>query len=202
MTHLHHNIFHYYRGPVQLQQGKYDQQLENNTTKALVNTIEHSGPAVALKFLRHLGITAKGKVEAELQKQDISPEKIRRASQRLLLGLVAKEGKKGNIANTTLQGPVDKDSRDSCPDAWFYGDDFVVLIESKVGEGELSPNQMRWHFRKLQKDTRQPRYQALTWAEVHQIFVTLSSELKDKEKWLVEQFTISGGDRYDRICWF
>lgn len=52
----HHNCFFYYRGPsskspdVELQ--RYHQQVEDNTTKALVNTLEHSGAEVTRSFLR------------------------------------------------------------------------------------------------------------------------------------------------------
>lgn len=187
MTDFHHNIFYYYRGPKQSKQEKYDQQLEDNTTKALVNTLKHCSPALALKFLEWLGITATGKVEFEFQKPTIGTEKIRRTSQRLLLGLVTAPEKKGDTICTKLEGPIKGDSR---PDAWLYGDDFVVLIETKVGDALLELNQMRCHFRKLQSDTGQPsRCQVRTWSDVHQFFVMLLYELKDKNKWLVEQFT-------------
>lgn len=186
MTDFHHNVFYYYRGPKQSRQEKYDQQLEDNTTKALVNTLKHCSPAVALKFLEWLGITATGKFEAELQKPSIGTEKIRRTSQRLLLGLVAIPDKNGDSICNKLEGSVNGDSR---PDAWLYGEDFVVLIESKVNDAPLELNQMRCHFRKLQKNTRQlPKCQVRTWADVHQFFVMLLSELKDKNKWIVEQF--------------
>jgi hypothetical protein len=186
MTDFHHNIFYYYRGYKQSKQDQYDQQLEDNTTKALVNTLKHCSPVIVLKFLEWLGIKATGKVEVELQKPTIGTEEIRRKSQRLLLGLVAMPEKSGDSICTKLEGPVSGDSR---PDAWLYGEDFVVLIESKIGDATLELKQARRHFRKLQVDARQqPRCQVRTWAEVHQFFNTLLPELKDKNKWLVEQF--------------
>jgi len=182
MTDFHDNIFYYYRGPEQSQQKQVDPQLENNTTKALVNTLKHCDPAVALKFLEWLGITATGKVETELQKTTIGKERIHRTSQRLLLGLIATDS-----ISTKLEEPVSGDSR---PDAWLYGEDFVVLIESKVGNDILKSNQMRSHFCKLKVDTLQePRCEVRTWAEVHRFFVDILPELKDKNKFLVEQFT-------------
>lgn len=187
LTDFHHNIFYYYRGPKHLKQEQYDQQLEDNTTKALVNVLKHCSPAVTLKFLEWLGITATGNVEVELQKPTIGTEKIRRTSQRLLLGLIAIPEKKGDTICTKLEGPTNGDSR---PDAWLYGEDFVVLIESKVEDAALELNQMRCHYRKLQTATRQPsRCQVRTWVEVHQFFMMLLPELKDKNKLLVEQFT-------------
>jgi len=186
VTDFHHNIFYYYRGPQQAKQGLYNQQLENNTTKALVNTLKHCSPIVALKFLEWLKITAIGKVYFELQKPTIGTEKICRAPQRLLLGLIDKPGKKMDSICAELEGPI---NGDSLPDAWLYGENFVVLIESKVGTAPLELDQMRCHFRKLEKDASQPpKCQVQTWVDVHQFFVMLVSELKDKNKWLVEQF--------------
>ena len=186
MSDFHHNIFYYYRGYKQSKQDGYDQQLENNTTKALINVLKHCHPDVVSDFLKWLGIQTTGNVEVELQKPTIGREKIRRTSQRLLLCLVAIPEKNGDSICTKLEGSV---SGDSCPDAWIYGGDFVVLIESKVGDASLNLDQMRCHFRKLQENSWQkPRCQVRTWAEVHQFFDTLLPELKDKNKLLAEQF--------------
>jgi hypothetical protein len=92
----------------------------------------------------------------------------------------------GDSVCDKLEGPVNGDSR---PDAWLYGEDFVVLIESKVEDASLELNQMRGHFRKLQVSSRhRPRCLVRTWAQVHQFFKELH-ELNGKDKWLVEQFT-------------
>jgi hypothetical protein len=103
-----------------------------------------------------------------------------------LLGLVDK-GQKS--AYDDLEGSVEGDSR---PDAWIYGQDYVILIESKVGNASIELDQMQCHFQKLQTkpDARQrPRFEVRTWAEVHRFFVGLLPGLSDKDKWLVEQFT-------------
>ena len=56
MSRPHHNVFFYYRGPSareSRQEGeRYQQQVEDNSTKALVNVLEHGGPDVARSFLR------------------------------------------------------------------------------------------------------------------------------------------------------
>jgi hypothetical protein len=146
MTDFHDNIFNYYRGPEQAQQRKYDAQLENNTTKALVNTLQHCDPAVAIKFLEWLGIKGiktTAKVGIELQRQTIGEERIRRAPQRVLLGLVAERKPGGDVATAKADGRGNGESR---PDAWLYGEDFVVAIESKVGDAPLQPSQMQGHL--------------------------------------------------------
>ena len=186
MTDFHENVFYYYRGPRQSRPGQYDQQLEDNTTKALVNTLQHCDPVVALKFLAWLGINATEKVAVQLQRSTIGKARIRRASQRVLLGLVGVPEPSSDSGAAMREGPVDGDSR---PDAWLYGEDFVVLIESKVGVASLKPSQMQAHLRKLQPNGRhRPRCQVRTWAEVHQFFAMCLSELGGKDKWLVEQF--------------
>jgi len=186
MTDFHENVFYYYRGPRQSRPDQYDQQLEDNTTKALANTLQHCDPAVAFKFLAWLGIKATEKVAVQLQRATIGKARIRRASQRVLLGLVCDREPSGSPDAAMQESPVDGDSR---PDAWLYGEDFVVLIESKVGVASLKPSQMQAHLRKLQPNGRhRPTCQVRTWAEVHQFFATCLPELSGKDKWLVGQF--------------
>ncbi|MGB7581696.1 MAG: hypothetical protein WBL85_04525 [Sedimentisphaerales bacterium] len=183
MTDFHDNIFYYYRGPEQSQQKQISRQLENNTTKALVNTLKHCESTVAIKFLKWLGITATGKVETELQKTTIGKERIYRASQRLLLGLKA--------TDSTSTKSKESISVNSCPDAWLYGKDFVVLIESKVGNDSFKSDQMQNHLDKLKVDALQePRCEVRRWGQVRKFFVTILPELKDeKNKFIVEQLT-------------
>jgi len=56
MSRPHHNVFFYYRGPSareSREEGeRYQQQVEDNSTKALVNVLEHGGPVVVQSFLR------------------------------------------------------------------------------------------------------------------------------------------------------
>jgi hypothetical protein len=186
MTDFHDNIFYYYRGPGQPQQGHPDPQLENNTTKSLVNILQYCNPVVALKFLKWLGIETTAKVAVELQRKTIGKERIRRASQRLLLGIVALPEPSDNPIAGRLRG---LGSGDGHPDAWLYGEDFAVLIESKVGDARLESNQMKCHLAKLEVGGKgKPKCQVRTWADVHQFFRGLSG-LNDKDRWLVGQFT-------------
>jgi hypothetical protein len=187
MTDFHQNIFYYYRGASQPHQKQYDQQLEDNTTKALVNTLQHSSPTVARKFLRWLGVETTAQARVELQKASIGKAKIRNAAQRLLLGLIETPGQGSEGIPAEANESANGDSR---PDAWLYGDDFVVLIESKVGGASLKPQQMQSHFQKLQVGTKhQPRCMVRTWAEVHQFFCGCIADVGDKDRWLIEQFT-------------
>lgn len=60
MTSAYHNCFFYYRGPTSRSAGeeaeRFHQQVEDNTTKALVNTLEHSEAEVAAGFLRRFAV--------------------------------------------------------------------------------------------------------------------------------------------------
>jgi len=47
------NIFYYYRGPSSKKEGELDRQIEDNTTKALVNVLEHGGEDVLKHFLKN-----------------------------------------------------------------------------------------------------------------------------------------------------
>lgn len=185
MTDFHHNIFYYYRGAKQSEKER-EQQLENNTTKALINTLQHCSPEVTREFLKELGITAHGKTEFVLQKSTIGDEKIRSRPKRVLLGIVGTAEAASESICTQLSGiPYG----DSLPDAWLYGEDFVVLLESKVGNSSLERNQMLCHWRKLRPEiTPFPFCKVLTWTHVHKFFVALLPKLGDKNRWLVEQF--------------
>lgn len=186
MTDFHRNVFYYYRGAQRSNKDHDDRdsQLENNTTKALINTLDHCGNAVALRFLYWLGIETAGQVKYELQKATTGD--IGNKSQRLLLGIVPAKEEDSPCADGVAAGSS------GIPDAWLYGDDYIVLIESKV-RGSLEPGQMRRYLQKLQAGTaQQPECKVRTWAEAHRFFKTLPDELKDVtdlDRWLIGQFT-------------
>lgn len=156
MAGFHRNIFSYYRGAAQREQDR-EQQLEDNTTKALVNTLECTVPEVATKFLEWLGVSAPNPSYCELQKPSIGEERIRRTSDRLLLAIVGTDDEANHSVCKQLPTPPIGDSR---PDAWLYGDGFVVLLETKTGNSALGLNQMACHWHKLQPT----RWKILTWA--------------------------------------
>ncbi|MCK4642302.1 hypothetical protein KAU32_01570 [bacterium] len=50
------NIFYYYRGPGSKKHGDFDKQIEDNTTKALINTLEKSRKNILKSFLKLVDI--------------------------------------------------------------------------------------------------------------------------------------------------
>ena len=183
MADFHHNIFYYYRGSSASERER-ERQLEDNTTKALINTLEHSSSDVAIKFLYWIGISSTDNIKFELQKKTIGEGMISRKSKRIFLGLVPVK-----CTNNAGPTPDEQSSGDSRPDAWIHGDDYVVLIESKVA-GYLDLIQKQHHLRKLQTDAKDPIicYER-TWAEVHRFFTGILPELSGENKWIVKQFT-------------
>ena len=183
MSNFHHNIFYYYRGQKKID-SEFERQLEDNTTKALINTLEHCSPIVIQKFLDWLDISSQGKTyNFILQKKTIGEFNIKGKPQKLLLGLVPNY----NDKQSTCKGISSQ--RDSRPDAWIYGDDYVILIESKV-VGNLNTEQMEHHLSKLNiDDSQEVRKEVRKWADIHSFFNSILAELGDKNKWLVKQFT-------------
>lgn len=179
MSKFYHNIFYYYRGAKDSDRNR-ERQLEDNTTKALINTLQYGGKETRIAFLKWLGIDNPKNIHFELQKSTIGKGLIARKSKRILLALIPKKSKITKLNET--------DNKDSRPDAWIYGDDFVVLIESKV-VGYLDSNQIRYHFHKLKiNEDNLPIFEERTWTDVHCMFSDFSSNLTGKNSWLINQF--------------
>lgn len=182
MTDFHRNVFSYFMGASQPDRDR-EKQLEDNTTKALVNTLEHCKRNVASAFLKWLGIPNARSVNYMQQRNSIGEDRIQRKSQRMLLAIV---GKRPNDGERLFEDLSHRNARGSRPDAWLYGDDFVVLIESKIGDANLNLNQLACHWQKLHPTT----CKIVTWSEVHAFFTGLMCDVTDaRSRWLTEQFT-------------
>ena len=125
----HQNIFYYYKGQNKNEIQK-ERQLEDNTTKALINLLEFSDDKVLKLFLHKLGVIYnKEKVFFYLQRKIESTTK-----QKVLLG-ISPEGKLTNSLSK---------NKDSRPDAFITSKFFSVLIENKI-KGTLGSNQLSRH---------------------------------------------------------
>src|SRR4051812_27040958 len=112
---LHHNLFYGYRGPV-LDEGDRERQLENNLTKALLNTLSLGGRPVWQPFLAWIGIDRPVEAFFLLQRRDL-PGRAALRSRRILLGLTPARSA-WQHAEQDVSGPK------SLPDAWIFGAGF------------------------------------------------------------------------------
>jgi hypothetical protein len=178
---LHHNLFYSYRGPVS-DEADRDSQLENNVTKALINTLKLGGEAVWRPFLAKLGVTDVKGAQFLLQRRNLPSEPAARKSNRVLLGISKKESHWSPGAGT-------EGRHGGVPDAWVYGDRFAILVESKVNDADFSPEQMERHYERLcSTEHRPPKVVLRTWREIHGFFHRLLPNLTDDSQLLVEQF--------------
>tara|TARA_B100000315_G_scaffold219350_1_gene221225 strand:- start:466 stop:1686 length:1221 start_codon:yes stop_codon:yes gene_type:complete len=177
---FHRNIFYYYRGPTK-GSDPHDWQLENNSTKALINVLENTGPVVSDNFLRWLGTATRSReLFFELQKATIGEYRIHSADQRLLL-LITREIREWEDQKRT----VATRSR-SIPDAWIYNDELVVAVESKLGSNP-DIDQMEAHRELLGGDCSETNK---TWQKVHECFEQMNNgKLAQPDHFLVGQFT-------------
>lgn len=177
MPDFHHNIFYYYRG-ASLSESARERQLEDNTTKALINVIEHCDLKVSSEFLQWLGIKTSEKPICELQRATIGSGSITQKSKRILLAIVPSQ-------ETLASRDISSDHTKSRPDAWIYGQDYVILIESKI-VGKLDNHQLNRH-KSLLISNDEPVVK--TWAEIHNFFKYLIVDPSTKDAWLIQQFT-------------
>jgi hypothetical protein len=190
MSDFHKNIFYFYRGPKQKRQN-LEQQLEDNTTKALINVLENCNRKVVNAFLEHINIklSKSDQIQFDLQNPTIGIEKIFNKNQKILLAIVENDLPKNKSILEELNELRIFPKGDSRPDGWIYGQDFVVLIESKVGESPLEPKQMEKHWKKLSFDgIDSPEWRLKRWEDVHNFFSKCLPELAGKDEWLVKQF--------------
>lgn len=183
---FHHNIFYFYKGG-QEDDNARTRQLEDNTTKALINILENINKRISIKFLRYVGVSIDeiNNVQCCLQKNDIGTSALQRKKQLILLAIVPERKTQLFITKTGKNY--------SRPDAWIYGDKYAILIESKVA-GYLDYSQMKEHYQKLSANSKKsPEYNEITWGEIQRFFKNELNRLESKANtssiFLMEQFT-------------
>lgn len=161
-----------------------ERQLENNLTKALVNTLSLGGEDVRRAFLAEIEIADAGDARFLLQRRDLPIRSARDRRDRVLLGI-------SKCESGWAPSPTADKTQESVPDAWVYGDRFAVLVESKVN-GDFSPGQMQAHLEYLKHDEgTPPKVKLRTWQQLHSMFGRLLPGLTGTSKFLVEQFISS-----------
>ncbi len=181
----HQNIFYYYRGPKsKKEQQEIDFQLENNTTKALMNTLYYSDSKVREEFISHfVGVKMDGdSIKFALQKQTIGVQKLQQKKNRILLGIIPQllaseeDIPKEEISNGS-------ESKDSLPDAWIWDENNVILVESKT-RMRLNHDQLKRHEEILSSPTET---RIIHWENIYLFFKKIL-ENESKEMFLIKQF--------------
>lgn len=191
VTDPHRNIFCFYRAPRKHIEDSFifDEQLENNVTKSLINTLEYCNSATALgSFLAlieskiykdkiHLDTTA-GKYHFCLQSKPIIFPEVKN---KILL----------TISNAPSDANINipNEQPGSRPDAWIFGDNsFIIMIESKLN---TLPNekQLEGHLKSIGWLNTSYFRVDLKWSEIYSCLKSrLSEVVKEPDHFIIEQF--------------
>ena len=192
MTEPYQNIFYFYRGPKSKREREtnVDFQLENNTTKALINTLYHSEPKVCKDFIsRFFKIDFnESSIKYALQKKTIGAQKIEDKTNKIVLGIYPKLFfSEKDMISSEVTDITDLDNQDSLPDAWIWDSNSVILIESKT-RMKFDKDQLKRHGNILASPTNT---EIISWEEIHSYFKDIiENKAPDKhgEIFLIKQF--------------
>ncbi|MFZ3590356.1 hypothetical protein ACOI1C_14150 [Bacillus sp. DJP31] len=156
------NIFHYYKG--QSRDDSNTLQTENNTTKALINVLQHGPKELTDGFLRLISN------RIQLNNQNDFTHMIQITEKLLELGT---DGFVLGIAEEIHEThATDYTNKNSIPDAAIISEDIVVLIETKIGSNtKLNTGQMEKHKDKFHKDqVYKDSLEYLSWKKIRDYF--------------------------------
>lgn len=184
------NVFFYFRGPSPLGTDTATvPQLENNTTKALVNLFEHAERAVVVSWLARLGIDVAVDAPVETFVQG-GPARVDAPIRRLVV-ITAGEGP--NDANWDVP-PAQKGRVDA---AVYVPGVALVVVESKVGVGldggQLDKHAADWGVARPQDLSARDlpdSWVFTTWGELHQWALSLANggSVGEVSRFLLSQF--------------
>jgi hypothetical protein len=158
---IYKNIFHYYRGQTRKGSEETKQlQIENNTTKALLNVLQNSSPKLTANFITWIGLNGNEKDAFEYMYQ-VSNELHRKTPQAVVIGIA--ETKK--IINNQ------QDKKYYIPDGAILSDSVSILIETKIGLGSyLESDQLEGHKQRFAINQKVNENIILTWEEIRAFF--------------------------------
>jgi hypothetical protein len=133
-----HNVFHYFRGPSASGE-TYDQQLENNATKALINVLEHSHPSVLQSFIaRFVGVDSN--IDRPSFGIEGGPETLASGTRSWLIAIASEP----NIP-VPPEGHSSDDGKGRIDASIYSPGELLVAIEVKVGDGQFDYAQLERH---------------------------------------------------------
>jgi hypothetical protein len=169
-----HNIFVSYRGPSARRENQNgsDPQLEDNATKALINTLELAPASGELtrSFLTNVAMVRVDTAAKATFFLQGGPDQID-APDRFLLGLSVSGEPAADPDGSDVEGNGRADA------AIYFRGAQLLALEVKVGAGELVQAQMARHARRWGVDSP-ARWRTATWADVYR---WASAELDGKD---------------------
>lgn len=181
MKKLHQNVFYYYRGS-HTTVADIEAQLENNTTKALINVLENCSSTIRRSLVDAIvGASVVGQkvtgINFTIQESNIGAELVRSIPAKWVIGIspdgkIWKSGKERTERNL--------------PDAWIWSKDFVILLENKT-HGRLFSSQID-RYRRILGNCR---LVARSWTnDIYPIFARVANQpgLSEKDRFLIEEF--------------
>ncbi len=188
------NIFDYYRGPeVTDSEVERVKTLENNATKALINTLENSSEKLTRElFKEESGIKLEGELSYFLQTE---PQTIyeRVGEEELdikevyVIGISEKEKRKTDDSSDSEIGD------ESTPDALIQGNEKLIAIEAKTGSGKLKDKQLEKHLKNCEKRLKPNKSKiedSISWGKLSEVMEEFRDQKKknDKEFFLINEF--------------
>ncbi len=168
------SVFFSYRGASRDDESRLT-QLEDNLTKAIVNTMRYGGPLVEKAILAALGIPWVEELSYDMQTEFPATLRLERRPRRYLVGLIPPGAKVGERQESRVQ-TADGSRR---PDAWIWGADMAICLEAKVA-GPLDPGQWRdleQHY--VGRDGTHVERIERSWADLYRAMSALRATMTD-----------------------
>ena len=182
------NCFYYFRGPRDAsREAAATKQLEDNTTKALINVLEHGGPELTASFLREVA----GR-DVEIRSENLEfflqggPPVA--APERMLVGLSVLD----EIDPTSWRDEASKGG--SRIDAVIHvPDQLSVFVETKVVDqlegAQLNRHASRWRIEKAAAGSRESElpstWKLITWSDVDRWARSINRDEVDPLPWFL-----------------
>ena len=180
---IYKNVFQYYRGQTRRASSDTKQlQIENNTTKAFINVLQHSSPNLIKNFIQWLGLK-EDDIESFEYMYQVSNELHRNTPQAVVIGIAETDKIISNL----------QEKQYYIPDGAILSDLVSILIETKIGlNSYLEINQLEGHKNRFALNQIVEENIILTWVKIRKFFLEQYQYFKNTNEiltcFLLEQF--------------
>jgi len=163
------NVFYYYRGPSSKKEGQFDKQIEDNTTKAMINTLENSEKGLLMCFLKKAKIDFKdyNKVAYDLQ----VAEKSSRPDAQIQID------KCSIFIESKIDSQLDMKQIDNHLKSKYISNGYLICITPRDKDRDTI------------QQIKKSNLRFISWKEVYLCFKEQLAKTKDeKTKFIIQQF--------------